>query len=63
MLNLSQTTTKKATPIKTKNAKRVLQLMDSEDDGDSRYQEFVALVSKETGVSIEQLEQELDPFI
>lgn len=49
--------------IKTANAQRVLQLMDSCENGDSRYREFVELVAKEANVSIEQLEAELNPFI
>jgi hypothetical protein len=48
---------------KSENAKRVLQLMDSCEDGYSRYQEFVKKVSLEYGISIEQLERELVPFI
>lgn len=50
-------------PTKTHAAKRVLQLMDSFEDGDSRYGEFVKLVSQEENISIEQLEKDLDPFI
>jgi hypothetical protein len=49
--------------IKTANAQRVLQLMDSCEDGASRYREFVELVSKEAKISTEQLEKELNPFI
>lgn len=48
---------------KTPNAKRVLQLMDSDEDGDERYDEFVELVAREAGISILQLESELEPFI
>lgn len=48
---------------KSENAKRVLQLMDSCEDGDSRYQEFIRKISLEYGISIEKLEYELEPFI
>jgi hypothetical protein len=50
-------------PNKSKNAKRVLQLMDSEEDGGNRYQEFVKLVSEESGDPIQSIEKELEPFI
>ena len=49
--------------IKTPNAKRVLQLMDSYEDGANRYCEFIKLVSKEANITTEQLEEELNPFI
>lgn len=48
---------------KTTNAKRVLQLMDSCVDGDNRYCEFVKQVSAETGVSVQQINEELDHWI
>lgn len=48
---------------KTASAKKVLQLMDSEEDGDCRYQEFVRQVSIEDCIPYEQLEAELEPFI
>lgn len=48
---------------KTVNAQKVLQMMDSEEDGDSRYQEFVRVVASESGITIAQLEQELAPFM
>lgn len=48
---------------KSERACRVLQLMDSNEDGASRFSEFVKTVSKETGVSVEQIELELEPFI
>jgi Ca2+-binding EF-hand superfamily protein len=49
--------------IKTENAAKVLQLMDSTEDGGDRYNEFVSLIAKENGISVSQLEAELDPFI
>jgi len=49
--------------IKTANAKRVLQLMDSVEDGDSRYNEFVLLVSNESGNSVSKIEKELENWI
>ncbi|MBD77971.1 MAG: hypothetical protein CL840_03370 [Crocinitomicaceae bacterium] len=52
-----------AVTAKTESAKKVLQLMDSEEDGGCRYQEFVRQVSNEDGISYEQLEAELDPFV
>lgn len=48
---------------KTKSAKKVLQLMDSEEDGGSMYMKFVKQVAKEDNISIKQLEKELDPFV
>jgi hypothetical protein len=50
-------------PIKTKRAKKVLQLMDSTIDGPDRYTDFVKQVSKETGVPVSQIERELEAFI
>lgn len=50
-------------PYKSANASRVLELMDSCEDGGRRYGEFVRMVASEAGVSREQLEEELDPFI
>ena len=49
--------------IKTSNAKRVLKLMDSCEDGDGRYCEFVKQVSIETGDSVEKINQELENWI
>lgn len=49
--------------VKTSNAKRVLQLMDSCVDGDNRYSEFVKQVSDETGVSVQQINKELENWI
>lgn len=49
--------------IKTANAQRVLQLMDSCEDGSERYREFVNLVAKEANITTKQLEEELNPFI
>ena len=49
--------------IKTANAQRVLQLMDSCEDGQDRYREFVIQVSTNAKMSYAQLEKELDPFI
>lgn len=48
---------------KSEHVKQVLRLMDSCEDGNSRFQEFVRRVSSEYGISIEQLERELEPFI
>ncbi len=48
---------------KTVNAKKVLRMMDSEEDGDSRYQEFVSIVANEAGITTAQLDKELEPFI
>jgi len=55
----------KAAPmnVKSANAKRVLQLMDSCEDGEGRYSEFVKLVAHESNVSIESLNAELELFI
>ncbi|MCZ2798998.1 hypothetical protein [Vibrio alginolyticus] len=50
-------------PIKSANASRVLQLMDSCLDGEDRYQEFVKQVAVESNMSVEALEFELEPFI
>lgn len=49
--------------VKTQGAQQVLELMDSQEDGADRYCEFVELVSNETGVTIAQLNKELEPFI
>ena len=54
---------KKVEDTKSSNAKRVQQLMDSCEDGASRYMEFVKLVSSEANVTIESLEVELEPYI
>ena len=48
---------------KTVAARKVLKMMDCEKDGESRYQEFVSLVAEQYGITIEQLNMELDPFI
>jgi Ca2+-binding EF-hand superfamily protein len=53
----------KKEPVKTKSAKKVLQLMDKYEDGSDRYMEFVKKVAKEDKISVKQLEKELDPFI
>lgn len=53
----------KKPPLKSAEAKRVLQLMDSFDDGNGRYTEFVQQVSNETNISVEELNKELEPFI
>ncbi|MEI8659412.1 hypothetical protein [Vibrio sp. Hal054] len=50
-------------PHKTARASRVLQLLDSDEDAHDEYQTFVKLVAEEEGISIEQLETELEPFI
>jgi ribosome-binding protein aMBF1 (putative translation factor) len=54
---------KTPTVIKTENASRVLQLMDSYEDAPNDYSKFVKSVSEEQGISIEQLEKELEDFI
>jgi hypothetical protein len=51
------------TPARTNEASRVLNLMESEEDGPARYCEFVKLVSFESGVPIDQLERDLRPFV
>ena len=48
---------------KSAAASRVLKLMDSDEDGQDRYGEFVAQVAKEAQINVEQLESELVPFI
>ncbi len=48
---------------KSKSASKVLKMMDSEEGGDAKFKEFVAKVAKEDGISVEQLEKELEPFI
>lgn len=48
---------------KTVNAQKVLQMMDREDDGDSRYQEFVGIVANEAGIPVSQLDDELAYFV
>ncbi len=50
-------------PAKTAEAKQVLQLMDSCDDGDNRCVEFIKQVSEKSGKSYEQISKELEPFI
>ncbi|CAH6978952.1 conserved hypothetical protein [Vibrio chagasii] len=50
-------------PQKSQAATKVLQLMDSCEDGDGRYTEFVNEVVAELGVSKEELEKELDLYI
>jgi len=37
--------------------------MDSEVDGDWKYDEIVRLVAKDSGVSTDQIEAELEPYI
>jgi hypothetical protein len=49
--------------FKSINAKRVLSLMDSCEDGQDRYLEFVLLVANEAGVTREAVEAEVSPFI
>jgi hypothetical protein len=49
--------------FKSENAKRVLQLMDSFEDGQERYCEFVDQVAQEANMTKEALEAELEPFI
>lgn len=50
-------------PEKTNEVKRVLELLDSEEDAHFRYKEFVDMVSNESKVSIEKLEKDLEFFI
>jgi hypothetical protein len=54
---------KHATPVKSPAAQRVLALMDSNEDGDGRFGEFVKQVSGEMGISTSQIEKELAHFI
>jgi hypothetical protein len=49
--------------LKTQAAQSVLKLMDSEEDGISRHQEFVSQVSRETGITIEEINKSLEAFI
>ena len=58
-INWDRDIIKKAEPTKTPSASKVLQLMDK----DVEYMDAVKQVSKEDGIPIEQLEQELKPFI
>lgn len=62
-LIFDQVKTEMKHPIKTVNASRVLQLMDSCLDGEGRYQEFVKQVAEEANMSVAALEAELEPFI
>ena len=48
---------------KTSRAKQVLQLMDNDESGHPSYMAYVESVAAQTGVTIKQLEIELDPFI
>lgn len=48
---------------KTLNASKVLRLMDSVDDGQDRYCEFVKQVADQAGITIDALDAELEPFI
>lgn len=48
---------------KSKAASKVLQLMDSEPDGELHYGKYVSQVVKEMGVNREELEKELDKYI
>ena len=49
--------------VKTERAKKVLQLMDSNEDAPEHYQQFVQQIASEFKISKEQLEAELEPFI
>lgn len=49
--------------IKTIQAKKVLQLMDSEEDALAHYQKFVREVSEESGIPAEEIHQSLKEFI
>jgi hypothetical protein len=53
----------KVSPVKTAEAKQVLQLMDSCDDGDNRCVEFIKQVSEKSGKSYDQISKELEQFI
>jgi len=48
---------------KTAGAQKVLQMMDNEEDGESRYREYVETVAKNEGINIAALEKMLEPFI
>jgi hypothetical protein len=48
---------------KSKAASKVLQLMDSEPDGELHYGKYVSQVVKEMGVNREELEKELDKYV
>lgn len=48
---------------KSKAAQKVLQLMDSEPDGELHYGKYVSQVVKEMGVNREELEKELDKYV
>ncbi len=48
---------------KSASAQKVLELMDGEEDGGGRYEKFVKEVATEAGISISQLENELESFI
>ncbi|WP_198556704.1 hypothetical protein [Paraglaciecola sp. MB-3u-78] len=49
--------------VKTKCASRVLQLMDSSEDGADRYFEFVNRTSVEFAVPVKQMEDDLKPYL
>lgn len=44
-------------------AQKVLELMDSVEDGADRFSEFLLIVSKETGASTEQIKEDLKSYI
>ncbi len=53
----------KAVSIKTILAQQVLEMMDSFDDGESKYQESVSLVALQAGITKKQLHNQLNDFI
>lgn len=48
---------------KSSPAQKVLELMDSVENGGDRFSEFVNVVSKESGVPREQIKEELKLYI
>lgn len=55
--------TNRTKPIKTDNAKEVLQLLDSHEDAPDNLCGIVEDVAKKAGISKAQLLKELEPFI
>lgn len=50
-------------PVKTDAASYVLELMDTHEDGQDRYMEFVRAGAALWGISVCQLNVELEPFV